>query len=158
MSKDNNKNSFVLYNGFYPPISGLSNEHLGELFRAIYEYQISGKLPAPESPINMAFGFFKNQFEVDDKKYLMIVERNKSNGQKGGRPKNPSKPKKPSGLSGNPKNPSKPKKADNDNDNDNDTVNDNVIDKERKKKKEISIYQLNEIQKKLHLRFLIIWA
>ena len=34
----------------------------------------------------MAFEFFKNQFEIDESKYWGIVERNRSNGRKGGAP------------------------------------------------------------------------
>ena len=58
---------------------------------------------------------------------MSIVERNKSNGSKGGRPKseNPKEPKEPTkltGLFGNPKEPTKP---DNDNEYDNEYVDDN---------------------------------
>lgn len=119
------KESFLLYKSFYEPIKEISLEQKGMLLEAIFEYQINGKEPPKNSPISIAFQFIKNQFRLDHEKYLKIVERNRLNGQKGGRPKNPDiqeekenpkKPKKPSGLSGNPK---KPKKADNDNDNDN---------------------------------------
>jgi hypothetical protein len=78
----------------------------------------------------MAFGFFKNQFELDEEKYMRIIERNKQNGMKGGRRTNEEKQEtstggcyKPSGTQKNPNNPvgflgtqTKP------NDNDNDTV------------------------------------
>jgi len=125
------KESFLLYKSFYDPIKELSVEDKGLLFDAIFMYQIEGIEPTNTSRIYMPFMFFKNQFRLDNVKYEKIVERNKLNGAKGGRPKNPDETKKPTGLSGNPKNPSKPKKADNDNDNDN--VKDNEKEKEDNK-------------------------
>lgn len=112
------KDSFILYNSFYEPIKTLKNEQLGKLFRAIFNYTINDEI-TQEDDILIAFMFIKNQLDIDNEKYLKICERNKMNGQKGGRPK---KPKKPNGLSGNPTIPKKP-----DNDNDNDNVNVNVI-------------------------------
>jgi len=106
------KESFLIYKSFYPAIEELSNEDLGKLFRAIFEYQISG-IETTDVSILMAFRFFKNQFRLDDNKYEDIVKRNKSNGLKGGRPKTEPKPKNPLGLQ-------KPKKPDNDNENVND--------------------------------------
>lgn len=113
------KESFIIYKSFYEPIKDLSFEDKGQLFDAIFQYQIDGIEPTNTSRIYMPFMFFKNQFRLDNIKYEKIIERNKNNGSLGGRPK---KPKKPSGLKktqANPKNPSEPKKPDNDNDNDN---------------------------------------
>ena len=86
--------------------------------------------------INLEFGFkdghsfrLKNQFIRDNEKYLTVVERNKENGKKGGRPKketvtkNPNKPKKPNGLNGLP---DKPKKADSVNGNEKDSKKDSI--------------------------------
>jgi hypothetical protein len=109
------KESFVIYKAFYEPISELSDEQLGELFRCIFLYQLKGIEPNTTSQIYMAFQFFKNQFRLDDAKYLKVVNRNKTNGLNGGRPKTQDNPKNPVGFS-------KPKKADNDNENDNDYV------------------------------------
>lgn len=117
------KESFVLYKSFYEPIKGLSSEDKGNLLDAIFQYQIEGFEPPNTSSIYMAFLFFKNQFRLDNEKYLSVVERNKSNGIKGGRP-----PKQETQT--NPNNPvgfSEPKKADNDNDNDNEKENENKI-------------------------------
>lgn len=119
------KESFVLYKSFYEPIKGLSSEDKGNLLDAIFQYQIEGFEPPNTSPIYMAFLFFKNQFRLDNEKYLSVVERNKSNGIKGGRP-----PKQETQT--NPNNPvgfSEPKKADNDNDNVNDISNIHPIQK-----------------------------
>lgn len=122
-----NKESFLIYKSFYEPIKFLDDEKLGKLFRAIFEYQINN-VECQDMEIKMAFEFFKNQFRIDDEKYQKIVERNKENGKKGGRPKkNEISPKNPMGLK-------KPKKADNvnvndnvnGNENDNDTTTNNI--------------------------------
>lgn len=109
------KESFLIYKEFYPAIENLSDEQLGRLFRSIFIFQRENVEPNDDD-ILMPFQFFKNQFRIDDDKYKKIVERNKLNGSKGGRKKNPVEPKKPSGLSGNPKNPTG---ADNENEKDN---------------------------------------
>lgn len=129
------KESFLLYKAFYEPLKQLSDEELGILFRVIFEYQINPNNPLGfevPSSVKMAFEFIKNQFRLDDEKYQKIVERNRNNGARGGRPKgksgdskgksenNPQEPKKPTGKSGNP---DKPKKPDNENDNVNDNEN-----------------------------------
>ena len=75
------KDGFVIYKSFYKPISRLSDKQLGRLFRAIFNYQLDGEATVEED-IEMAFEFFKNQFEIDELKYKSIVERNRSNGRK----------------------------------------------------------------------------
>ena len=109
------KESFVIYKAFYEPISELSDEDLGLLFRSIFNYQINGIEPTNTSRIYMAFQFFKNQFRLDNDKYQKVVNRNKTNGLNGGRPKTQDNPNNPVGFQ-------KPKKADNDNDKDNDII------------------------------------
>ena len=100
------REGFIIYKSFYEPLKILSNEQLGKLFRAIFEYQVNG-IEEVEPDIKMAFEFFKNQFRLDNEKYEKIVERNKINGSKGGRPKTQENSKNPVGLE-------KPKKADKD--------------------------------------------
>lgn len=123
--------SFLLYKSFYEPIKHLSNEELGSLFRAIFEFQ--NLEINPENPvgyletkeeiqknlppqIQMAFAFFVNQFDLDAKKYQNIVNRNKSNGSKGGRPKNPKEKENPENPVGYlaPKKPEKEKEKEKD--------------------------------------------
>jgi hypothetical protein len=107
------RESFLIYKEFYPAIESLSNDQLGKLFRALFMLQREG-IECNEPDIKMAFEFFKNQFRLDDIKYLKTVERNQLNGKKGGRP---------SITQDNPKNPvglKKPKKPDKDKDNDKD--------------------------------------
>lgn len=122
------KDSFLIYKSFYKPISRLSDKQLGRLFRAIFKYQL-GEEVTVEEDIEMAFEFFKNQFEIDELKYQGIVERNRNNGRKGGNDKNSETVKSKSSVSqtshSTPNNPVGAKRAsgglnDNDNDNDND--------------------------------------
>lgn len=118
------KDSFLIYKSFYKPISRLSDKQLGRLFRAIFKYQL-GEEVTVEEDIEMAFEFFKNQFEIDELKYQSIVERNRNNGRKGGNDKNSETVKSKSSGSqtshSTPNNPVGAKRASgglNDNDND----------------------------------------
>ncbi len=88
---DEPRPSFLIYKSFYKPIKILSNEDKGKLFKAIFEYQtqdFDGPEQVIEPGIQMAFEFFKNQFELDNKKYEKTVKSRSANGKKGGRPKN----------------------------------------------------------------------
>ncbi len=121
-NQDTQRDSFVLYKSFYGPIEGLTDEQLGRLFRAIFQWQINGRAdPAPATDIQVAFGFIVNQFQVDNGKYRERCERNQANGKLGGRPKkNQSVSQKPNGFFENPQKPNKTQQNPNDNDNDND--------------------------------------
>lgn len=110
------RESFILYKSFYDPISQLTDEQLGRLFRSIYLWQINGEAD-PEPDIKVAFGFFINQFRIDNEKYSAKCEQYRENGRMGGRPKKTNR------LSENQSVSKKAKKADNDNENEN--VNDN---------------------------------
>lgn len=79
------KESFVIYTAFYKPISALSDEQLGRLFRAIFDYNINGSVDVDDD-IRMPFEFFINQFALDKIKYEKRVERNRQNGKFGGNP------------------------------------------------------------------------
>lgn len=114
------KKSFVIYLDSLDILDELSTEQKADLFDAIRDYQ-SGKEVVLKGLMKAVFIPFQNQFKRDLDKYNKIVERNRQNGRKGGRPE---KPKKPSGLNGNPV---EPKKADNDNDSDNDNDNESDI-------------------------------
>jgi len=111
------KKSFLLYCDQYNLIGKLSDEQAGVLIKNIFSYCCNGRItPKIDDPlVDMVFTSLQISLDRDNKKYLKIVERNRNNGQLGGRPK---KPKKPSGLSGNPKNPSEP---DSDSDSDSDS-------------------------------------
>lgn len=113
--------SFILYQEYKKHIDLLSLEQSGKLFKAIFDYN-DGIEYDLEPIIKMAFSFIKADLDRNKEKYNNIVERNKINGSKGGRP---SKDNKPTGLSGNQ---DKPKKADNDDVNVNDSESKNKND------------------------------
>ena len=125
------KDGFVIYKSFYAPIQSLSDESLGKLFRAIFEYQIHGVCVELPVELTMAFNFFKTKFESDNIKYEAIVERNKANGKKGGRP---SKGDNVNETIENPMGFEEPKKADKEMDKDKEG---NKGDKENTKKERI---------------------
>ena len=95
---DVDRQSFIIYKNFYEPIKHLNNTDLGKLFRAIFEYNLSvdgtekvnGVVVPPE--VKIPFEFFKNQFNLDDAKWMKRVKASRENGMKGGRPPEPSEP------------------------------------------------------------------
>ena len=116
MAKD--KTSFILYADQRSYFDKLTDEEAGRLIKHIFSY-VNDENPNPVDRItDLSFEPIKLQLKRDLIKYESIVNRNKSNGSLGGRPKTQEEPKKPTGLSGNP---NKPKKADTDTDNVNDT-------------------------------------
>ncbi len=99
------KKSFLLFNDLKEPIKSLSDEDAGKLFKTILEYQNGGIIQEPEGMAGVAFTFIKQQIDRSSEHYDLICERNRINGAKGGRPKNPVEPKEPSGFFGNPVEP-----------------------------------------------------
>lgn len=108
------RESFILYKSFYDPISQLTDEQLGRLFRSIYLWQINGDAD-PEPDIKVAFGFFINQFRIDNEKYQVRCDKNRENAQ--------SRWKMRTDANASKRIKSGAKNADNDNENEN--VNDN---------------------------------
>ena len=61
---------FMIYKYHCKSVLHLSNDNLGLLFRTICEYQIDkDSLDKIDPRIAQVFPFFKNQFDLDDKKY-----------------------------------------------------------------------------------------
>ena len=90
----------------------LTNEQFGRLMAALFELDDGGD-PEVDDDIAMAFAFMSLQQRLDREKYNKMVERNRKNGAKGGRPKK------------NPQNPNVFFKNPNDNDNENENDNEN---------------------------------
>ena len=130
------KNSFVIYHKYRDTLEDLTDEQVGKLFRAIFDYEIDKKEPNFNGELKIAFRFIKKDLDLNNDKYESICERNRKNGQKGGAPK---------GNQNARKQPKQPKQPDNDNDNeyeyDNDYDNDNdyiLESKKESKNKEIN--------------------
>ena len=130
------KNSFLLYQDYREHLALLSDEELGQLLLALFDYAESKRQPENlSSAAMMAFSFIRAQMDRDEKRYEETCETNQRNGAKGGRPskakeseKNREKPKETDRFF------EKPKKPDNDNDTDNDTDTDIEKEKEIEKK------------------------
>ena len=106
--------SFLIYKADYDSIKNLSDQNLGKLFRAIFEYHNNKELKL-EPEVQMALNFLKKQFQLDHIKWEKKVAAQRANGKKGGRPKSSdgidSVEEKPNQTHGYFKNPTKPKKA-----------------------------------------------
>ena len=63
------KKGFLLYNDYYEHIKLLSNEEVGLLTIALFEYAESKKLPNFEGGLAMAFSFIRAQMDRDGEKY-----------------------------------------------------------------------------------------
>ena len=115
------KKSFLIHIDSLDVLDHLTDEQCGQLLRAFKSYHYGEELNLP-SLLSIAFTPFKNQFKRDLETYENVCNRNKINGLKGGRPKNPNNP---SGLLKTQRNPKKPKKPDSDNKKDSDSDKDN---------------------------------
>ena len=106
--------SFLIYKADYDSIKNLSDQNLGKLFRAIFEYHNDKELKL-EPEVQMALNFLKKQFQLDHIKWEKKVAAQRANGKKGGRPKSSdgidAGEEKPNQTHGYFKNPTKPKKA-----------------------------------------------
>ena len=130
------KKSFILHLDSLYILEKMDDTQRGKFIYAIYQYQKTGALPELDFGMDMAVTPFINQFKRDGQKYESIVERNKSNGLKGGRPKNLNEPKETQKTQWVIE---KPKKADNDND----SVNDNENENDFKKRELLEKVRLN---------------
>jgi hypothetical protein len=105
--------SFVIHLDSLEILDELNDEQAGKLLKAFKDYH-SGKEMELDQFTKVVFLPFKNQFIRDKEKYEKIVDRNRKNGLKGGRPKETEE--NPLGNSGNPE---EPKKTNSVSDNDN---------------------------------------
>ena len=130
------KKSFLIYLDYEEHFNLLSDEQIGQLMRAIMQYEKTGIVPELDGMVKMAFSFIKTQLDRDREKYSNIAERNKriaekrwSNNKKiNGKSEVPKSTKNTSGKSGIPKSTENADTdTDTDKDNDTDTDKDNDI-------------------------------
>lgn len=114
------KKSFIMYTDHYRLINKLTDEECGMLLKAVYEYQVNGKITELPPAADMLFGVICNQLDRDNEKWARTVERRAEAGRAGGKAK-------AENAQASLANASKRKQmlanlADSDNDNDNDNV------------------------------------
>ena len=88
----------------------LSKAERSRLIDAIVTYADTGIVPTLPRLLTAIFSPIKGTLDRDMDKYNEIVERNRENGKKGGRPKTQQNPTKPNGF---PENPEKPNNINN---------------------------------------------
>lgn len=125
-----NKKSFLLYCDIHNTVSMLPDEYAGKLFKHILAYVNDLNPTTDDMLLQIAFEPIKQTLIRDLDKYNNIIERNKDNGSKGGRPKKEN-PNNPVGFLETQRNPKKPKKADIDIDSVIDSDIDSVIDSDK---------------------------
>ncbi|MCI9245607.1 MAG: hypothetical protein HFJ30_00395 [Clostridia bacterium] len=81
------KNSFLMYLDYEEQFNLMSDEEIGQLMRAIYQYEKTREVPKLDGMLKMAFSFIKTQLDRDREKYEAKCEKNKENGARGGRPR-----------------------------------------------------------------------
>lgn len=102
---------FPMFHSYLETLAGLTDEQFGRVIRAALRYSVNGVVPDLSGAEAMTFGFIKMDVDRAREKYEAIVERNRVNGMKGGRPKKSEE--NPVGYLGTQKtqrNPEKPKK------------------------------------------------
>lgn len=104
----------------------LSMTEKGEVLDAIMRYGFDGEEYSGDSVVvAVIFDLTKPYIDENNKRYDAVVERNRNNGKKGGRPKSTKNPEKPSGLFWEPRktqtNPEKPRRTQTNLDTDTDT-------------------------------------
>jgi hypothetical protein len=102
------KTSFLLHLDSLDVLDALTPEQCGHLFMAMRDYNLTGSMP-DDPMIKLALMPFLNQWKRDLVRFDKVCERNRANGMKGGRPKNPL------GFLGTQENPQEPKKAEREN-------------------------------------------
>jgi len=121
-----NKKSFIAYVDWKETFDALPNEKAGQLVKHLFAYVNDENPVSDDVLINAVFANIKQTLKRDLDKYELIIQRNRENGSKGGRPRSKNvKPRKPSGIFRNPDKPNEtqtnPEKHDSDNDSDNDS-------------------------------------
>jgi len=107
------KKAFTAYCDWHETFKELTDEEAGKLAKHLFSYVNDEEPETPDRLTQLLFKPIMLTLKRDLQKYLKVIGRNRSNGQKGGRPKNPEKP---SGLIDNPKEPVKDKDKDKDKD------------------------------------------
>lgn len=86
------RDSFIFYKDWANVLSDLPNDLRLEVYDAIIGYGLSGETKDLKPMAKIAFGFIKQDIDRNNVKRNEFIEKQISNGKKGGRPKNPKNP------------------------------------------------------------------
>ena len=78
------RDSFILYTDFYDVLKEIPDEQAGMLFKAIYEYQATGKVPTLEDSIKYVFLILKQKLDENETKWRTEKEKRSEAGRKSG--------------------------------------------------------------------------
>jgi hypothetical protein len=81
------RKSFILHLDSLCILDKLSTEQKGNLFDAIYRYQLTGEVSPIDNLTEIVFTPFLNQFKRDAEKYQTVIEKRREAGAKGGKQK-----------------------------------------------------------------------
>lgn len=126
------KDGMILYASYAEKFQRLTDAQFGRLIRLVFKYQAGEDVGnIDDFAVSLAFDVIRYDLDRNNEKYERIIERNRENGKKGGRPKNPV------GFEKTQDNPEEPKKADKDKekDKDKDKVEDKDINNKSKRKR-----------------------
>ena len=101
----------LIYPSHYEMMEELTDTQAGLLIKTIGRYQKGEDISISDDLVRGMWLAMKHDFDVQKEKYESVVQRNRENGKKGGRPKNP---KNPSGLLKTQTNPNNLKDKDKD--------------------------------------------
>ena len=102
------KESMVIPRSLLTATNRLSMTEKGEVLDAIMRYGFDGEEYSGDSVVvAMIFDLTKPYIDENNKRYDAVVERNRNNGKKGGRPKSTKNPEKPNKTQTNPDEPRK---------------------------------------------------
>ena len=89
------KNNVIFWSDWDEAIRTLPEQEQAEGYRAVLDYAMNETPYTGHSiGIKMLMQFLKPRIDEQTERYNKVCERNRENGQKGGRPKNPEKPQK----------------------------------------------------------------
>ena len=81
------KKSLLLYYDYADHFAFLTDEQLGRLIRAMFDYEINRVVPEFDEPVmKMCFSFVQSNLDRDLQKYIDKCSKNSENGKRGGRP------------------------------------------------------------------------
>jgi hypothetical protein len=86
MTNQTKNKFFILHKDSLSILNKLTDEQAGQLFKAIYKYQLNNTLPQ-DNFISIIIEPFLNQFKRDDENYKITCEARKIAGSKGGKQK-----------------------------------------------------------------------